>query len=79
MNKNIHTDGKCYGKEKIYPAIVEFMKQKGGEVSHKNISDFIFNGFGIRFGEIHHVIWKLRQNDSRVIKGRPGYSRIVEH
>jgi len=78
MNKNIYTDGKRYGKEEIHPVIVEFMKQKGGEVSHKDISDFIFNRFGIRFGEIHHVMWKLRQNDSRVIKGRPGYSRVVE-
>ena len=77
MNRNIYTDGKHYGKEEIHPAIVEFMRQKAGEVSHQDISDFIFNRFGIHFGEIHHVMWKLRQNDSRVIKGRPGYSNVV--
>jgi hypothetical protein len=41
MNKNIYTEGKRYGKEEIHPAIVEFMKQKGREVSHKESPRFI--------------------------------------
>ncbi|MFE4047231.1 hypothetical protein [Priestia sp. YIM B13490] len=78
MNKNVYTHGKRYGKEEIQPAIVEFMKQKGGEVSHEEVSDFIFNRFGIRFGEINHVMWQLRKDDSRVVKGKRGYSKVVE-
>jgi len=72
-------NGKNYHREDIQRAIIEFMRQKGGEVHNEEISDFIFNKFGIRFGEINHVMWRLRKDDNRVIKGsKKGYSKLVE-
>ncbi|MBL4951317.1 hypothetical protein JK635_03555 [Neobacillus sp. YIM B02564] len=81
MAKNEYLNGRPnVGKVEIQPAIIEFMRQKGEgvEVSHEEISDFIYNKFGIRFGEINHVMWGLRRDDSRVVKGKRGYSKLVE-
>jgi uncharacterized protein YegJ (DUF2314 family) len=81
MPKNEYLNGrKTVGKEEIQPAIIEFMRQKGKgvEVSHEEISDYIYEKFGIRFGEINHVMWGLRKDDKRVVKGKRGYSKLVE-
>lgn len=78
-NKNFYTKGQAFHSEEIKRGIISFMKEKGGEVSHQDISDFIFNKWGIRFGEIHYVMWNLRKEDSRVVRGQQrGYSKLIE-
>ncbi|AQX56033.1 hypothetical protein [Priestia flexa] len=77
MAKNVYTKGNHYTKEQIQPAIVEFIQQKGGEVSHEDISDFVFAKFGIRFGNFSDVMAGVRDFDKRVVKGRRGYSKLI--
>lgn len=81
MPKNIYLNGRrTVEKEEIQSAIIEFMRKKGEgvDVSHEEISDFIFKKFGILYGEINHVMWVLRRDDKRVVKGKRGYSKLVE-
>ncbi|MDP9742856.1 UNVERIFIED_ORG: hypothetical protein QFZ59_004686 [Bacillus sp. B2I3] len=77
MTNNVYTKGR-FTKEQIRPAIIGFMRRKGGEVSNEEISDFVFDKFGLRFGQMPSVMNGLRKDDNRVILTRNGYSMFVE-
>ncbi|MFF2291027.1 hypothetical protein [Peribacillus butanolivorans] len=78
MTQNIYTKSKEYDKKEIQRGIVSFMRERGNEVSNEEVSDFIFNKWGIRFGQISHVMNRLREDDERVIRSEKlGYSKLI--
>lgn len=77
--KNVWKDGqKRYEKEDTQPAVIEFLKRKGGEVSNKEIDDFLWDNFGVHFGNLSDYMGGVRDFDNRIVNTQRGYWKFVE-
>lgn len=76
--RNVYTMGNHHTKEDIYPAVVEFMRIKGGKITNGEIYSFIAGRTGIYFANISEVIEGLRDYDKRIVRVGRGVSQFMD-